>query len=173
MREAGSKVIHRLKSKTPGRFGDPMNGRTSWQALYDDACARFGGQTPGAALEASIVAVFLERPADVHKAVVKLGDRFASGRVRSPWALMLSELEQSAGRDVVASESVDRERLVRLAERRIANLGHALPSEAELLEELFGKRALLEPWASDLELRARMVETWRRQLRAPIAWPRL
>jgi hypothetical protein len=144
----------------------------SWQELYDEAVARFGGQTPGAALEASVVAVFVERPAAVHAAVVKLGDRFASGRVRSPWALMLAELEQGAGREqVVASERGDRERLVRLAERRVANLGHVLPSEAELVEELFGRRALLEPWAHDDELRARMVDLWRRQARTPIRWP--
>jgi hypothetical protein len=60
---------------------------------------------------------------------------------------------------------------VRLAERRIANLGHQLPSEAELLAELFGKRALLEAWAHDDELRARMLDTWKRQARTPIAWP--
>src|SRR4029077_1668792 len=109
----------------------------------------------------------------VRAAVVKLGDRFASGKVRSPWALMPAEREQGAGREhVVASEQGDRERLLRLAERRIANLGHQLPSEAELIEELFGKRALLEAWAGDCELRARMVETWKRQARAPIAWPR-
>jgi hypothetical protein len=147
---------------------------TTWEQVYDDAVARFGGQTPGAELEASLVQAFVERPAAVRAAVVKLGDRFASGKVRSPWALMPAELEQGAGRgQVVASESADRERLVRLAERRIANLGHALPSEAELVEELFGRRALLEPWASDDELRARMVETWRRRLRSPVAWPRL
>jgi len=146
---------------------------TSWQEVYDDACARFGGQTPGAELEARVIAVFRERPAAVRAAVVKLGDRFASGKVRSPWALMPAELEQGAGREqVVASEQGDRERLVRLAERRIANLGHQLPSEAELVEEIFGKRALLEPWANDLDLRARMLELWKRQARTPIAWPR-
>jgi len=63
--------------------------------------------------------------------------------------------------------------LVRLAEARVANIGHVLPDEHELREEIFGRRALLEPWAGDAELVARMVSLWRQANRAPgIVWPR-
>ena len=92
--------------------------------------------------------------------------------LRSPAGWFLSGVRSGNSPGLVVDES-GKAQAIRLAERRIANLGHALPSEAELLEELFGARALLESWASDVELQARMVETWRRRLRAPIAWPRL
>ena len=91
--------------------------------------------------------------------------------LRSPAGWFLSGVRSGNRPDSVPDES-GKAQAIRLAERRIANLGHALPSEAELVEELFGKRAPLEPWADDEALRARMVETWRRQLRAPINWPR-
>jgi hypothetical protein len=91
--------------------------------------------------------------------------------LRSPAGWFLSGVRSGNRPDSVPDEA-GKAQAVRLAERRIANLGHRLPSEAELLEEIFGKRALLEAWAHDVELRARMVETWKRQARAPIAWPR-
>jgi hypothetical protein len=90
--------------------------------------------------------------------------------LRSPAGWFLSGVRSGNRPDSLPDES-GKAQAIRLAERRIANLGHVLPSEAELLEELFGKRALLEPWAHDHELRARMLELWRRQARTPIRWP--
>jgi len=145
----------------------------SWVETYDSAVARFGGQTQSVALEAELVEAFTQRPEAVQRIVVKVGDGFESGRIHSPWAVVRTELGREQARAlVVVAGSPERERAIHLAERRIANLGHVLPSEAELIEELFGKRALLEPWAHDEALRARMVDAWRRQARAPIAWPR-
>jgi len=91
--------------------------------------------------------------------------------LRSPAGWFLSGVRSGNRPDALPDEA-GKAQALRLAERRIANLGHQLPSEAELVEELFGKRALLEPWAGDESLRARMVDVWRRQARAPIAWPR-
>lgn len=91
--------------------------------------------------------------------------------LRSPAGWFLSGVRSGNPPDGV--DESGKAQAVRLAERRVVNLGHALPSQAELFEELFGRRSLLEPWAHDVELRARMLETWRRRLRAPIAWPRL
>ena len=95
----------------------------------------------------------------------------ARSGLRSPAGWFLSGV-RSGNRPDSLPDSSGKAQATRLAERRIANLGHVLPSEAELLEELFGKRALLEPWAHDDELRARMLDTWKRQARAPIAWRR-
>jgi hypothetical protein len=90
--------------------------------------------------------------------------------LRSPAGWFLSGV-RSGNRPDALPDEVGKAQAIRLAERRIVNLGHVLPSEAELLEELFGRRSLLEPWAGDEALRARMVDTWKRQARAPIRWP--
>jgi hypothetical protein len=50
------------------------------------------------------------------------------------------------------------------------NAGRELPSESELLDELFGRHGRLRAWASDPELRSRMVALWREQRSVP--WPR-
>jgi len=90
--------------------------------------------------------------------------------LRSPAGWFLAGVRSGNRPDSLPDES-GKTQAIRLAERRIANLGHQLPSESELIEEIFGKRALLEPWAGDEALRARMVETWKHQARAPIRWP--
>jgi hypothetical protein len=91
--------------------------------------------------------------------------------LRSPAGWFLSGVRSGNSPDGGLDES-GKAQAIRLAERRIANLGHALPSEAEFVEEIFGRRSLLEPWAADPELVVRMVGTWKAQVRAPIAWPR-
>lgn len=90
--------------------------------------------------------------------------------LRSPAGWFLAGVRSGSSPDGGPDEA-GKALATRLAERRIVNLGHELPSEAELVEELFGRRALLEPWAGDRELVVRMVGTWKAQLRAPIRWP--
>jgi len=90
--------------------------------------------------------------------------------LRSPAGWFLSGVRSGNSPDSLP-DGACKAQAVRLAERRIANLGHQLPSEAELIEELFGKRGLLEPWAGDDALRARMIDVWKRQARTPIRWP--
>jgi hypothetical protein len=135
----------------------------SWRELYDDACTRFGGQTPSRSTEAALVEAFESRPATVQRAVAKLGDRYAARKVHTPWPLVLAELDQDAKRaDIVADPDADpgRERQIHLAERYIANAGCFLPTEAELLDELFGYHGRLKAWADDEPLRRRMVDAW-------------
>jgi hypothetical protein len=63
---------------------------------------------------------------------------------------------------------------IRLAESYIRNAGLYLPTEAELLDELFGRHGSLRAFADDGELRARMLECWRQARRVPdIPWPRV
>ena len=66
----------------------------SWQEAYDDACQRFGGQRPGNALEQELIEAYEARPVAFQHAVDKLAQRYADGKVRSPWPLVKAELEQ-------------------------------------------------------------------------------
>jgi hypothetical protein len=145
----------------------------NWQELYDEGCERFGGQRPGHQLEAELVDAFEQRPATVQAAVAKLADRYQAGKVRSPWPLVLAEIEQDRARARhVGDDGADRIQRVRLAERCVVNIGHVLPDEAELVEEIFGRRALLEPWAGDELLRQRMLALWgQARTPPPIEWP--
>jgi hypothetical protein len=145
----------------------------SWQETYDQACSRFGGQRPGHALEQELIEAYEQRPVAFRAAVDKLADRFAAGKVRSPWPLVKAELAQDAQRaTIVADDSSERELQVHLAERFIANAGWGLPTEAELVDELFGRHGKLRAWASDELLVNRMVDAWRRARTVPpIQWP--
>jgi hypothetical protein len=145
----------------------------NWQELYDDAVKSFGGQTPARQLEAELVEIFEAEPATVQAAITKITGAYQQGRVRAPWAVVKVELERNAARRAVTVEvAPDRARLERLAEIRIRNIGHELPTASELREELFGPRALLEPWAGDEALVERMTALWRRTARPPIEWPK-
>jgi hypothetical protein len=145
----------------------------NYAQLYDDAVKRFGGQRPGAQLETQLREQFAARPAAFQAAVTKLAGRYAAGKVRSPWPLVKAELEQDAARSAISADaSPDRARLERLAELRIRNIGHVIPTASELRRELFGARALLEPWSDDEALVERMTALWRRTTRPPIEWPK-
>jgi hypothetical protein len=133
----------------------------TWANVYDQAVAGFGGQTPGRVLEAEIVEIFLERPADVRAAIAKVTARFASGHVHTPWPVVRRELEQGARRhEIVADDDSQRRLAERKAELYVRNAGLYLPTEDELLDELFGKVGLLRVWEDDGELHRRMIELW-------------
>ena len=145
----------------------------TWQEAYDDACQRFGGQRPGNALEQELIEAYEARPVAFQHAVDKLAQRYADGKVRSPWPLVKAELEQDAQRAlIVGDDSAERELQIHLAERFIANAGWGLPTEAELVDELFGRHGKLRAWAGDEPLVNRMVDAWRRARTVPaIEWP--
>ena len=145
----------------------------NWQQAYDDACQRFGGQRPGNALEQELIEAYEQRPVAFQHAVDKLAQRYADGKVRSPWPLVKAELEQDAQRAlIVGDDSAERELQIHLAERFIANAGWGLPTEAELVDELFGRHGKLRAWAGDELLVARMVDAWKRARTVPaIEWP--
>jgi len=136
----------------------------NWRDVYAHAVELYGGQTPGAQLEANLLERFEQHPTDVVAAIDKLGVRFASGRVHSPWPLVLRELDSAPDRgSITASDDSDRARAIHLAERYIANAGMFMP-QAELVDELFGVRGKLRHWP---ELEPRMVAAW--QARQPAA----
>lgn len=133
-----------------------------WSDTYTRAVHLFDGQTPGRDLEASLVEQFERQPEAVIAAVEKLGERFAAGRVRSPWPLVLRELDQVDRASIRADGKAERALRVRQAEAWIRNAGLHAPTEAECVDELFESRqALLTPWAADDVLRQRMCSLWR------------
>jgi hypothetical protein len=138
----------------------------SWADVREQGRLAFGGQTPGSSLEAQLVARFEEHPGEMVAVISRLGDKFAAGRVHSPWPIVLRELDQQAPRlRVVADPAADLERRTRLAEAWIRNAGLYSPTEAELVDALFGAHGQLRAWSTHTELRARMVATWQHERR--------
>lgn len=135
----------------------------TWHDLREQGRLAFGGQTPGRNLEADLVERFEQHPGDMQAAVVKLGAKFAAGKVHTPWPLVLKELEQGGTVHVLADTSADVDRQARLAEAWVRNAGLYEPTEESLLAALFDPGGRLHPWTADEALRARMVACWERE----------
>lgn len=80
-------------------------------------------------------------------------------KIKSPIGLFLSGLRSG---DRPLSENVDlRRKAVRLAEAWITNAGLYVPTEAEVISELFERSGShLRPWYDDEDLRAQMIDVW-------------
>jgi hypothetical protein len=80
-------------------------------------------------------------------------------KIKSPVGYFLSGLRSG---DWPISQSNDARRAAtRLAELWIVHAGLYMPTEAELLDELFERSSsLLHPWYDDEDLRAQMVDVW-------------
>jgi hypothetical protein len=63
----------------------------TWATVYDNACQRFGGQTPGTELEATLTTAFATSPAALIAAIGKAGAAFDNGKAHSPWGIVRSE----------------------------------------------------------------------------------
>ena len=93
-----------------------------------------------------------------------------AGELKRPAGYLLAGVRSGE----LPAAQVDRERelQIHLAERFITNAGWLLPTEAELIDELFGRHGKLRAWAGDELLVARMVDAWRRARTVPaIEWP--
>lgn len=122
--------------------------------------------TPSAALEERIVAIFEKRPALVADAIDHVAERFQRGLVRSPWAVLAKHAETlAAGSDraVKATDESERDEKVARAEAWVKTAGLHFDRPSEIVEELFGDRGPLKTWATDSDLVARMVELWNEQ----------
>jgi hypothetical protein len=142
--------------------------QTTWATVYDNAVTKFGGQTPGHDLEQTLLVVFTSSPATLNAAIDRAAQAFASGKAHSPWGIVRSELQRHAARaDITTTGHGDQAKRIALAERYIQLAGHHIPSQAELLHELFGPShergtapGHLHPWQGDHALEQRMVEQW-------------
>jgi hypothetical protein len=141
----------------------------TWATVYDNACQRFGGQTPGTELEATLTTAFTTSPAALIAAIGKAGAAFDNGKAHSPWGIVRSELQRHDARAAISVNPShgNQAKAVALAERYIQLAGHHIPSETELLAELFGPShergtapGHLHPWHGDTALEQRMVAAW-------------
>jgi hypothetical protein len=133
----------------------------TWGDLREQGRLAFGGQTPGRQLEADLVEAFERHPGEVEVAITMLEQKFAAGKIHSPWPIVLREVQGTEAKlSVVADPTPDRERRARLAETWIRNAGCYEPNEESLLAALFDSGGLLHPWQHQAEMRRRMVEVW-------------
>lgn len=139
-----------------------------WPELRDELASSYGGQLPAPALERDLAELFADRPGLFRAEAERLASLFAAGRVHSPWPLLSRNVRERLDRQdelagVVGSDSEERERACRRAERWIRNAGGYMPSELELVDELFGEHGPLRVWRDDAILERRMLEVWRRE----------
>jgi hypothetical protein len=141
----------------------------TWATVYDNACKRFGGQTPGTELEATLTTAFTTSPAALIAAIGKAGAAFDNGKAHSPWGIVRSELQRHDARANITTNPAagNQAKAIALAERYIQLAGRHLPSETELLVELFGPShergtapGHLHHWAGDHALEQRMITAW-------------
>ena len=96
--------------------------------------------------------------------------RKLAGELKRPAGYLLAGVRSGE----LPSAQVDRERelQVHLAENFLRTAGWGLPTEAELVDERFGRHGKLKAWAGDELLVARMVDAWRNARTVPdIQWP--
>jgi hypothetical protein len=95
-----------------------------WPDVRRDAVERFGGELPGARLEAEVVDVFERSPRRVVEEIDAVARDLASGRIRSGWAVLRRRVEHTSPvRDVVAGDESEKQRRVARALRWISNAG--------------------------------------------------
>jgi hypothetical protein len=129
-----------------------------WSHVRDRGEELFG-DTPGPKLEATLLEIFEQRPEAVIAAIEKLGKRYAAGKVRSPWPLVLREVEQTGTAEVTTTGKLERNDAIRLAETWIRNAGLYAPWQ-EAKADLFDERGRLHPWHHDQDLRATIHQIW-------------
>lgn len=141
----------------------------TFQTLYDDAVQTFGGQQPGRQLEAALLEQFQARPAALVAAIGKAGELYSNGKAHSPWGIVKSELARHEQRahHIADTNHGDLAKQTALAHRYIQLAAHHLPTETELLIELFGPAGErgtapghLNPWAGNQQLEQQMIGAW-------------
>lgn len=138
-----------------------------WTQIRDETIALFGGDTPGAQLEQDLATHFAEDPDRFLRTRDKIADRHARHPLRSPLAVLRSELNKPPVGDITAdnTHSHHREKMIAAAERWIRQAGLYLDSQTQLeqalFEDAFGDHGqTLRPYADDQTLRRRMTDLW-------------
>lgn len=134
----------------------------TWSALYAQATEAFG-MPPRPEDEAAITAAFEANPGPVAAQLPKLAAAVATGKINYGWAVWAKQCAQGPAREITAAGEGDLDRNLRLAETWVRNAGLHYDSEAEVIDEAFGARGRLEPWAADDLLRHRIATLWREQ----------
>lgn len=136
-----------------------MTTTYAWPEMRDRAIALFNGDTPGATIEATVLQHFRDHPGRVLTLIETIGRRVTEGQIRSGWAILAHELEQTPP-DVKATDDVDRAKQIQLAEAWVRKTGAYVDSEAELIDELYGDRGRLRNWP---ETKPQIVALWNEQ----------
>lgn len=119
-----------------------------WHTTYTDAVQRFGGDTPGAALEQQILDAFQEAPQLVIRAIDKVAAKYTAGRVNSPWGAMKHEIQRATNQPhLIAVDSTGRDRAIQRAEQWIRAAGIHYDRDSEIMLELFSGSGLLAAYA--------------------------
>jgi hypothetical protein len=129
-----------------------------WLQLRDHAIQLFG-DTPGAALEETILEHFNEQPQRVADLIDQIGGRVKTGKVKSGWPILRRELERKPA-DSVATDTLERAKQLKLAETWIDQAGGYIDDQQELLDELFNERGRLRHWP---DLKPAIVAHWLEQ----------
>lgn len=113
-----------------------------WSDTRHKAIQAFHGETPGPELEQRIIDVFRRRPQLVIDSIAYVAEQRKLGRVqKSCWGVLAAHIEHAAhvSEDIVASDESDRAKAIVRAERWIERAGLHLPTEHDVLDELFGE----------------------------------
>jgi hypothetical protein len=134
-----------------------------WTNIREKAIVGFGGQYPPGTLESIVIEAFWHDPVSVIGAVDRTAERYAQGKVNSPWAYLAKQAGQvlEAAPEAVAADTGSRERLVKCAEAWIRNAGREFDRAEEVEAELFNAGGILRGFSDDVPLRGRMLNLWR------------
>jgi hypothetical protein len=136
-----------------------------WTNIREKAIVGFGGQYPPGALESIIVEAFERDPVAVLGAVDRTAERYAQGKVNSPWHYLAKQAGQilEAAPATTATDTGSRERLVACADAWVRNAGVHYDRAEEVDAELFEDGGILRGFAEDELLRRRFAQLWAEQ----------
>jgi len=141
-----------------------MSESIHWHDVRLRAVELFDGQVPPEAVERVIVEVWQRQPAFVEEKIAGAVSDFEAGRIHTPWLALKARIEKDAGPVIDASVAAPTSEKVKAVERARAyakRVGYHFPSEAELVDELFGDRGMLRFWATDEPLEEEFRELYR------------
>jgi hypothetical protein len=134
-----------------------------WTVVRDEYVVKWA-DTPHGETEQRIIDVFLKHPQLVVDAAKQIDSRYTRGVVRSPWAVLVKQVEEASTRSAQASVPVrgehDRQKVITRGSQWMRAAGMQFDSESELRDELFGERGMLRAWAEDAELVDELVALW-------------
>ncbi len=118
-----------------------------WPSIRSTFTVLYGNQLPMQKLEAELVDIFQEHPALFTAEANRVALIYADGKIHSPWPILRRNLGERLERNehfeqATANDTSERDRAIRNAENYIRGAGVHLPSESELLAELFGADGL-------------------------------
>lgn len=137
-----------------------------WSDTRYDLIDRWA-DSPRPELEQRIITVFENHPQLVIDAAEHIADRYESGLVRSPWAVLAKHVEEAADTATRSTRPVrgdrDRERARQRASQWMRTAGMHFDREDEVRDELFGERGMLRQFAGDTDLVDDLLELWHEQ----------